>query len=362
MKNNKKYVPLWVKLSLVIFIASALLYYLAIGNETLADSLNGSVSNALRKALASLSSPIPFSLFELLLCLLLPFIVLFIVISVKRDKTAKDRIRRIASLVGVISLIFTSYIFTLGIGYRTTPLSVKLGIEDNADIKTDDLYKTTVIVRDEMNALAGKLHCSDGETVMPYSFEELSDKIVSAYDSFNSEYSLTDNFKSCAKAVHLSSVMSDLRIMGIYSFPTGESNINMEYPDYNLPFTVAHEFAHQRGISRENEANFVAFLVCISSDDDYIRYSGYLNLYEYLISALYRADKELYDEVYSDVSSVAVNDIRASNRVYLEHQDSILGEINDRVNDTYLKLNGTEGTVTYGYIVRLAVSFYCSGK
>ncbi len=360
MKNNKKYIPLWVKLSLVIFIASVALYYLSISNMRLADSLNDGVSNVIRKALALLSSPIPFSLFELLLCLLLPLILLFIVMAVKHDRTAKDRIRRIASLVGAISLLFTSYIFTLGVGYRTTPLSAKLGIEDSADIKTGDLYKTTVIVRDEMNALADKLYCSGGETVMPYSFENLSEKIVSAYDSFNSKYSLTDNFKSRAKAVYFSSVMADLRIMGIYSFPTGESNINMEYPDYNLPFTVAHEFAHQRGISRENEANFVAFLVCISSDDDYIKYSGYLNLYEYLSSALYRADKALYEEVYSGVSSVAVNDTIASNRVYLEHKDSILGEINDRVNDTYLKLNGTEGAVTYGYIVRLAVSFYCA--
>ena len=100
--------------------------------------------------------------------------------------------------------------------------------------------------------------------------------------------------------------MSDLQISGIYSFFTGEANVNVEYPDYCLPFTAAHELSHQRGICRENEANFVAFLVCIGSEDDYIRYSGYLNVYEYLASALYRADKELYKSALERLSGIAI--------------------------------------------------------
>ena len=49
--------------------------------------------------------------------------------------------------------------------------------------------------------------------------------------------------------------------------------------------------AHQRGIAREDEANFIAFLVCMASDDPYIRYSGYLEVYEYVASSLYSDDR-----------------------------------------------------------------------
>jgi len=254
--------------------------------------------------------------------------------------------------------MISSYIFTLGIGYRTTPIIEKLGIEDRQNISTEELYETTLTVQNEINELSLYLHQENGESIMPYSVGELSEKIVSAYDKVNLKYDLVTNFSSKAKAIRFSTVMSDLRIMGIYSFFTGEANVNVEYPDYNLPFTVAHEFAHQRGICRENEANFTAFLVCIASDAPFVRYSGYLSLYEYLSSALYRADKELYAELREDLSECARNDISASSVVYNAHKDSFLGELNDRVNDTYLKLNGTQGTVSYGYVVRLAVEYY----
>jgi hypothetical protein len=186
----------------------------------------------------------------------------------------------------------------------------------------------------------------------------MSAKLIHAYGLMNEEYVLLTNYKSRVKSVYFSTVMSDLGISGIYSFFTGEANVNVEYPDYCLPFTAAHELAHQRGICRENEANFVAFLVCIASDDDYIRYSGYLQMYEYLASALYRASPEKYYEIYYQLSDVAKADVRAANAVYQKHKDSILGKINERLDDAYLKANGTEGVVSYGYVVRLAVGYY----
>ena len=46
----------------------------------------------------------------------------------------------------------------------------------------------------------------------------------------------------------------------------------------------------------------------------------------------------------------------------IEAETSSLGELNEKINDFYLKANGTQGTVTYGYVVRLAVSYYNSEK
>ena len=351
-------VPVWVKASLIFAVLSLLIYALCINVRAAADFINSTVSVAIRFVMSCVTYLLPFSLFEILIILLPVLLVLLIVRLVRNGTTAKRRVRVLFSLVGVISLILSSYIFMLGIGYHTTPIADRMGITDSANINTDALYRTTLTVRNETNALADKLEREGGVSVMPYSVDELSARIVDAYENMNDEYALVTNFTSRAKPVIFSTVMSDLRITGIYSFFTGEANVNVEYPDYNLPFTVAHELAHQRGVCRENEANFVAFLVCISSNDDFIRYSGYLNLYEYLSSALYRADKSLYTEVREGLSELAFCDTAASNAVYAEHKDSVLGKINERVNDTYLKLNGTQGTVTYGYVVRLAVSYY----
>ncbi len=357
MKKNR-ICPAWVRVSFFVTLLSLAVYLLSIRIRPLADFINSTVSVAIRFLMSSVTYIIPFSFFETLILCMPLILTILIVALVRRGSTGRKRARVLLSLIGVISLIFSSYIFMLGIGYRTTPISEKLGITDSPDVSTDALYRTTLVVRDEVNSLADGLNFDGTETVMPCSVNELSSRIVAAYDSFNREYPILTNFNSRVKPVYFSTVMSDLRITGIYSFFTGEANVNVEYPDYGLPFTAAHEMAHQRGVCRENEANFIAFLVCIGSDDDFIRYSGYLNLYEYLASALNRADRDLYAEVRSGLCERAVSDIKASNAVYNAHKDSFLGELNERINDTYLKLNGTQGTVTYGYVVRLAVSYY----
>ena len=354
----KGYVPVPAIVSFVLFFISAILYAIACVSRTFADALNSTVSVALRYVLGAISSILPFSLFELLLVLIVPILVIVVVFSVRAARSRRSAIRFLCSVLCVLSLIATSYIYTLGVGYRTTELSEKLGLDTEDAPSTDDLYAVSVFVRDQVNELSSRVTYSDGEGQMEYSMLELSRKISCAYAAMNGEYSLCADHFTRAKPIVFSTVMSDAGITGIYSFFTGECNINMEYPDYNLPFTVAHEFAHARGFGRENEANFLAFLVCTYSDDDFVRYSGFLNLYGYLSSALYRADPELYKTLHSELSLEALGDMRLSAAVSAEHSGSLLGKINDKANDLYLKSNGTDGVVSYGYVVELAVAYY----
>ena len=83
-------------------------------------------------------------------------------------------------------------------------------------------------------------------------------------------------------------------ISGMYTFFTGEANVNVNYPDFIMVSSAAHEMAHQRGVGKEDEANFVAFLVCTLSDDPYIRYCGYADVLNDLMGKLHSANPELY--------------------------------------------------------------------
>jgi len=322
------------------------------------DLVNSTASTFLRVVTSYLSYPLPFSLFEAIVLLLVPVLTAVTVIVFRGAKSSKELLRSLFSLLGVASLFMSGYILSFGVAYHTSPLSAKLGIENISDISEEELYEVTVKVRDEVNRLSFEVDYSDSEGIMPYSLDELSEKLSLAYTSVSEKYPFFYNFNSRVKPITFSGVMSDLGLTGIYTFYTGEANINTAYPDYNLPFTAAHELAHQRGIARENEANFMAFLVCSHSDDAFIRYSGYLNLYEYLASALYSTDSELYKTVHGELNENARLDIKASSSITLEHRDSFLYKLSHAVNDTYLKLNGTEGSVSYGYVVRLAVSYF----
>jgi hypothetical protein len=186
----------------------------------------------------------------------------------------------------------------------------------------------------------------------------MNEKLIDAYDKFSKDHYFIKNFKSKLKPVMLSEPMSHTHITGVYTFFTGESNINVNFPDYTIPFTAAHELAHQRGIAREDEANFIAFLVCIDSDDTYLRYSGYLNLYEYVASALYRADPSLYKDLYYHLSEDVRNELRAYSLFFDKYRDSAASQVSGAVNNSYLQLQGTAGTRSYGLVVDLAVAYY----
>ena len=136
-------------------------------------------------------------------------------------------------------------------------------------------------------------------------------------------------------------------------FFTGEANLNTNYPDYILPYTAAHELAHQRGIARENEANFVAFLVCMESDDPYIRYSALMNMYEYVANALYSASSDYYYSAVSYLDIRAKYEMSAYSDFFDKYRDSTAASVTGAINNTYLVLQGTEGTKSYGMVVDL---------
>ena len=354
----RSYIPRWTVAAFVALALSLCLYLFSCLFSSFADVLNGSISLLLRFSFATVSGIAPFSLFELCLVLSLPLVVLAVVLALKHGKDRRRRARVIFSLLGVIALIFCLYLLMLAVGYRTTPLAEKMELDERAEISESELYTLTKTVRDEINRLEEQIEFLEGESRMGFGLDELSHKLSVGYGKVNEKYPFIKDYYSRVKPVVLSSVMSDMGIMGIYGFFTGEANVNISYPDYTLPYTAAHEMAHQRGVSRENEANFVAFLVCVECDDPYIKYSGYLNLYEYLASALYRTDREAYFELLSGLAENALEDLRASAKITESHKDSLINKIMDKMNDTYLKANGTEGTVSYSYVVRLAAAYY----
>ncbi len=354
----KKYLPLWVLISLGALAVSLILYTVALYVTPLADFLTNRVAVLIRLLMSALTYILPFSLFELVIILLLPLFVLLVILVVRDKGGAASRVRTLFSLLGVIGILYSGYILVMATAYRTTPLADHLGIEDSADIEKEDLYATTRFVVENINALADEVDRKDGLSYMPYTLDELSHKICASYDAVREEYPFFLNFESRAKPVLFSGVMSDMGITGIYTYFTGEANVNTEYPDFTLAFVTAHELAHQRGIMRENEANLMAYLVTTSSPDAFIRYSGYLYMYQYLANALYSTDKELYSEVRAVISEDAIADIAAANAITKAHSDSLLNKIFDSLNDVYLKSNGTPGTVSYGYVVRLAVAYH----
>ena len=103
----------------------------------------------------------------------------------------------------------------------------------------------------------------------------------------------------------------------------------------------------------------MAFLVCLESDDSYIRYSGYMNLFEYVVNALYSANKNMYYTLMNNADNRIRYEMIAYNEFFDKYKESIASEVSGTVNDNYLKAQGqTDGTKSYGRVVDLAVAYY----
>lgn len=356
----KKYCPNFSLVFFCICILAGIVHVICLISCDFADFYNQTAGSAVRALLAYLTMFLPFSLAETVIIGLPILLFIMIYISMREFKKSEEAsVRCIVGLFSVLTLMYSIFVLGYGMGYHGKSLSSKLGLSEEK-VTALELMETSEKILDEMMPFLDKIPYSEnGASYMPYSLDEMNTKLNKAYKSAGEKYSFVSNFYSKIKYIVLSEPMTYTHISGVYSYYTGEANLNINFPDYTLPFTAGHELAHQRGIAPENEANFVAFLVCMESDDAYIKYSAYLNMFEYVTNALYTADPKMYYEVILKTDKRITGEMSAYNEFFEKYRESKASEVSDAVNDTYLKAQGqSAGSRSYGMVVDLAVAYY----
>ncbi|MBR4295887.1 MAG: DUF3810 domain-containing protein [Clostridia bacterium] len=357
--KNRERLPFAVKIIYALTALTVILHIVSALSERFADIFNRYISSGVRFVLTNITDIIPFSLAEMLIICIPIIIFLLVRYAIKYYCDSwRSVIVYIASVFSFICILYILFFWGYGVGYNVPTIDKKLNLE-RRDVSSIELSETAQILAEKVNEEAENILFRKANfSVMPYNISELSNKLNKCYDSFWTKKGVVSPLSSNLKPVMLSKAMSYTHITGIYSFFTSEANINVDFPDYTIPFTAAHEMAHQRGIAREDEANFIAFLVCIDSDDDYIRYSGYLSMLEYVLNALYRADRDLYTKTIKSLDINIRYEMVAYSSFFEQYRDSVASNISGTINDTYLKLNGTEGERSYGMVVDLAVAYF----
>ena len=308
----------------------------------------------------------PFSVAEICIYLL-PFIVVFL-LSRFIYKAIKDRENRfmiigksILNILCTISIVLFAFVVLCGTNYYRYSFTTYLDYESGTYSK-EDLYKLCDYLADKLNKAREDV-AVDENGVMKLSYEnnrELLSKAGTVMSEFVSDYPAYKYSTGTVKPVLASKYMSYTEIVGIYVPFTMEANINMDVPDHNHPVDALHELAHLRGVMPEDEANYVAYLACISSGEEDFIYSGYMLAFILSSNRLYDEDKELYRQVQNKLSDGVINDIRADITYWKKYETPTankISNVSNKVNDTYLNLNGqTEGTKSYGMLVDLLLA------
>lgn len=146
-------------------------------------------------------------------------------------------------------------------------------------------------------------------------------------------------------------------ISGIFLPVFMEPHINSDLLPWERPWVMAHEKAHFMGFASETDANLIAYIACLSSASDMLRYSAALHILIALRS--YFPGDSWRNMLKENLSPKAVQDINERSERIRRNQSRYARffRISRKVNDTYLKMNSqTLGIRSYqAALPRLAV-------
>ena len=297
-------------------------------------------------------------LYTVLLLTALTFLRLM-VRAVKKYAGKKDFLTWGCRLYVLAGVLFFLYVLNCGINYHRESFSESSGIEMES-YTAEELKSVCLWLTEEVNGLSADVVRDEGgvmrlgEGGMEAGTDTQGPLRKEAVRAMHPELS---GFYPNPKGLLCPWILSVQQLTGIYSPFTVEANYNSGIVDYNIPFTMCHELSHLRGFMQEEEANFIAFLASVGSDDMHFQYSGYLMGWKYCMNVLYKADYDAWEEVRAQLSGNVEPDLTA-NRDFWDQYDGRIAEAANKVNDTYLKANDqSEGVESYSKMVDLIVAY-----
>ncbi len=352
------------KRHVIIFFAAALilLFHLLSGQKKLMNAL-ASGTLPLRQGLSRLCSVFPFSAAEALctlgVLLLAAWLVWTVVSVARRGPRLLTLWKRLSLLLTVALILYLLLCLLLGASYRADSFQDRSGLRGTPQSVETLGEVTEFFARRLAEAALTVPRNADGTFAVPR--EEIFGEAVNVYRGAEARFPLLTLKDVRPKEALFSRLMSAFNYTGFYFPYTGEATLNVDPPDNLLPATIAHEMAHQRGVSSEQEANFVAVLACTESGIAAYEYSGWLFGFVHLGNALYSRDPDTYYAAAALLPPEVWADLNA-NREYWAQFETKAAEVSDKVYDTMLKSYGQSmGVQSYGAVVDLLLAWYLRG-
>lgn len=354
-----------VAASLLFLAAAAALSAAARLIPGFAQSYSTTVYPALVSSIGKFAGKAGFSVAEAL-CIILPVILIAdIIVQIRRLRRARaDRQRRPgtfpARLLLLISFLIFLYSANCNVNYYRDPF-VSAQIYTYAQFTQDTLEEFCEFTLTQLEKSSENLAASGAKTFHSFYPEGngLSHSAIAAMTSLSGRYPALRGFYPHPKQLTvLSRFFSMMGVSGIYSPFTIEANINGEMPGMEKPFTACHELSHLRGFMNEGEANFIGWLACIGSGDPAFERSGWLIAWNYAAGSLRAADPDAFARLASRLPADVIAELQDNHNFWETHENKA-SEIQDQLNDTYLKSNGQkEGIQSYGRLTTLMLLWY----
>ena len=249
--------------------------------------------------------------------------------------------RRWKLLVGWICAFYLWFFWGWGLNYHRVPVGERLHL-DTQDLTPADFEMFTLRAAEEINQLwpVASNAPLDRDAVAAIATRRV-ETVIFKIDG--TDWPATHKVK---RSLLLEPWHIRAGIDGMFN-PFGHEALVVKGPlPFELPFLMTHEIAHVRGVANEGEANLIALLATVGSEDPRFQYSGWLYLWSYL---------KKVPEARLDEGPRA--DLQAAMARILLHQVPVIDQFQSALLDAHLKANAVPGGIrSYGDFVALAVA------
>ena len=335
------------------------LFFALRDDRALMRLLSARVVQPLHHRLARMSAALPFSLAEWLYAMVIGGTLVYIIVVLLRLRQPGRAARLWRLLVRLAALALDVYaLFCLlwGVYYYGDDFIARSGLE-TGPVSAAELELVTLYFADRLNACStlvprdgDGLCCTDRAAVLarsPLLFRHVEQR-----------FPCLAGPEVPVKGMFFSRIMSYMDFTGFFCPFTAEANVNMDFPEALFAATAAHELSHQRGVAKEQEANFVAVLASLESGDPDFCYSACMLAYVHLANALARTDPAAQRMIAAGLCEGARADLEAS-RDYWAGFKTPVQAVTDTVYEGFLQSYGqTLGMRSYGACVELLVAYY----
>ena len=138
-----------------------------------------------------------------------------------------------------------------------------------------------------------------------------------------------------------------------------EFTLNGDIRPHDYPAIYAHEFAHLLGIANEGEANFYSYIVCTTSSDKAVKFSGYYHIFFHVLRNVFDILGEKEGEKFLKYIRPEIIQLARSDRQYwISKRCKALDAAQDFIFDLYLRGNHVaEGRKSYSGVVGLILAW-----
>ena len=350
----------WLLLSLLVMV------FIFKHNLRLSHFYACSVYPAIGSVLSSVSGLVPFAVGDIFIALS----ILWVIFCLRKKAT-------LLKAAEYLLWIYVWFYIVWGLNYTQPNIYLRTGMKP-AEVDKDKLREFAYRYADSINLLSEerrvkseeqeseerRVKSEEQESEEQESEEwkrRVSDALQNVYEKMGQREGINAPFNPHphVKTMVFTPISSMAGVTGSMAPFFCEFTLNGDIRPHDYPAIYAHEYAHFLGIANEGEANFYSYIVCTSSTNQAVRFSGYYHIFFHVLHNVFdilgeKEGEKFLNHIRPEIIRLAKDD----RHYWLSKRSKVLDAAQDFVFDLYLKGNNvSEGRKSYSGVVALILAW-----